>query len=102
MSSKTKPKVKPVCDECGDEIIVDAWAQWDFEGQRWELKTSMDSGWCNTCDSDIRYRYSWKEVMDREIDRVTGETICKTCGKIVVQIAKNLWCDCGIDIDETD
>jgi hypothetical protein len=40
--------------------------------------------------------------MDREIDRVTGETICKTCGKFVVQIAKNLWCDCGIDIDETE
>ena len=40
--------------------------------------------------------------MDREIARVTGETICKTCGKFVVQIAKNLWCDCGIDIDETD
>ena len=44
MPSKTNPKVKPVCDVCGDEIIVDAWAQWDFEGQRWELQTSMDSG----------------------------------------------------------
>ena len=62
MPSKTNPKVKPVCDVCGDEIIVYAWAQWDFEGQRWELQTSMDSGWCNTCDSDIRYRYSWKQV----------------------------------------
>jgi len=70
MPSKTNPKVRPVCNTCGDEIIVDAWAQWDFEGQRWELKTSMDTGmpvpsdgiyWCNTCDSDIIYRYSWKE-----------------------------------------
>jgi hypothetical protein len=38
--------------------------------------------------------------MNREIDRVTGKTICKTCGKFVVQIRKTLWCDCTpVDVE---
>jgi hypothetical protein len=58
--SKANPKVKPVCNECSDEIIVDAWAQWDFEGQQWELQTTFDTAWCYTCDGDTK-RWSWKE-----------------------------------------
>ena len=70
ITAKTQPKVKPVCNICDNEIIVDAWAEWDSETQQWELQTTLDSGWCNTCDSngngDIKYRYSWKEIADRE------------------------------------
>ena len=56
----TKPKVKPVCDDCGHEIIVDAWAQWDFERQSWSLQTTFDMAWCDICDGDTK-RWSWKQ-----------------------------------------
>jgi hypothetical protein len=58
--SKANPKVKPVCNTCGDEIIVDAYAEWDFEGQRWEVGHTFDTAWCHTCDVDTK-RWSWKE-----------------------------------------
>jgi hypothetical protein len=54
--------VKPVCNECGGEVVVDAWAEWDYEGQRWELGETFDNGFCTTCGYEIRYSYSWKEA----------------------------------------
>ena len=53
-------KDKPVCDTCGNEIVVDAYAEWDFEGQRWEVRDTFDTAWCDICDSDTK-RWSWKE-----------------------------------------
>jgi len=61
MTQTLNPKVKPVCDDCGNEIIVDAWAGWDFEGQKWELQTTFDEAFCETCDGGTN-RWSWKEV----------------------------------------
>jgi hypothetical protein len=41
-----------VCATCGSEdVFRDAWAEWDPEGQRWELGTVFDAAFCAKCDN---------------------------------------------------
>lgn len=46
-------KIRKFCDHCGSEnVYADALAQWDFEGQRWELSSTFDSSYCKDCDEE--------------------------------------------------
>lgn len=49
-------RVKYVCSECGsDDVLADAYAEWDEEHQRWELTDTFDKGaHCNACDGETR------------------------------------------------
>ena len=47
-------KIKYVCPECGsDEVVWDAWAEWDEQEQAMVLKTSFDHSVCDACGETI-------------------------------------------------
>ena len=58
MATKSKtiqrPKVVMVCNTCGsEEVLVDAWASWDIDNQRWELFNTFEStAFCAECDGE--------------------------------------------------
>ena len=48
-------KVKYVCNHCGsDDIVYDAWAQWDVEKQEFVLSHTFDYIVCNHCGKECR------------------------------------------------
>ena len=48
-------KLKKCCNACGSENVVrDAWAEWDTETQRWALATTFDAAFCEDCDGETR------------------------------------------------
>lgn len=56
-------KEKPVCATCGSEnVVADAWAEWDFEKQEWVLQTSFDDKFCHDCETSCKV--NWIEVPD--------------------------------------
>ncbi len=47
------PKLIMVCRECGSEDVVrDAWAQWDPDKQDWVLENVFDAAFCNNCEGE--------------------------------------------------
>ena len=50
-------KVRPACDTCDSTVLVDAWASWDMTSQKWELHTTFDMGFCETCDGESKYTF---------------------------------------------
>jgi hypothetical protein len=64
MTDKPK-KIRIVCRDCRSEDVVrDAWAEWDVEDQRWVLRDTYDHAYCNTCGDETKL----EEV---EIDETT-------------------------------
>jgi hypothetical protein len=49
-----KKKVVFVCNTCGsEEVLIDAWASWSIDNQRWELFNTFDStAFCAECDGE--------------------------------------------------
>lgn len=46
-------KIKIVCNRCGsDNVVKDAWAEWDPETQTWGLRTVFDYSICDDCGSE--------------------------------------------------
>jgi len=46
-------KTRKKCGTCGsEEVVRDAWAEWDFEKQEWVLADIFDDAWCNTCEGE--------------------------------------------------
>jgi hypothetical protein len=48
-------RYKMVCSDCGSEDIVsDAYAEWNKFTQRWELSDLHDYSYCRSCESESR------------------------------------------------
>ena len=49
-------KIDYVCSHCGsNEVLCDAYAEWNVEEQKWELQNTFDKGaYCNQCDGEAR------------------------------------------------
>lgn len=49
-------RVKMVCRECGSEdVLADAYAEWNVELQQWEVQNVFDKGsFCQQCDGECR------------------------------------------------
>jgi ribosomal protein L37AE/L43A len=44
-----------VCSYCGSEdVLRDAWAAWSEENQAWELASTFDAAWCNSCEGEAK------------------------------------------------
>jgi hypothetical protein len=44
------PALQPRCSTCGSgDVVRDAWAGWDPEGQCWTLQTVFDHAQCQEC-----------------------------------------------------
>jgi|GEM_PF-2869653 len=49
----TEPPVKMCCAVCGsEEVLRDAYAQWDVAQQQWILHSVYDNAVCEKCDGD--------------------------------------------------
>lgn len=47
---RPEPTVRPFCAACGSENVVrDAWACWDADGQCWTLAVVFDHAECQDC-----------------------------------------------------
>lgn len=47
------PTVRKVCGTCGSEdVVLDAWAEWDIESQEWVLGQTFDQAFCNACEGE--------------------------------------------------
>jgi len=52
------PKEMPVCSTCGsDDVVADAWAEWDVEKQEWVLRTHFDDKFCNDCEGSTHVKW---------------------------------------------
>ena len=41
------------CSSCGsDQVLRDAWAEWDVTQQCWVLQNVFDAAFCESCDSE--------------------------------------------------
>ena len=51
-----RAKVKMVCSHCGsEEVLADAYAQWDVDNQLWEVVETYSKGaYCSKCDGETR------------------------------------------------
>ena len=49
-------RISMVCATCGSEdVLADAFAEWDAENQCWSVQCVMDKGhYCNACDAECR------------------------------------------------
>jgi hypothetical protein len=46
-------RVVMVCNACGSEnVLVDAWAEWDVGIQRWVVAETFKSAVCRECDGE--------------------------------------------------
>ena len=40
------------CNDCGEEIMQDAWAVWDADSQDYVLHSVFDYQWCKECTTE--------------------------------------------------
>jgi hypothetical protein len=54
------------CETCGSEAVrVDAYAEWDFDSQSWELAELYDYSWCCDCDAGTN-------IIDKEVKETSA------------------------------
>jgi hypothetical protein len=47
---RKEPNVRMVCERCGSpQVTREAWAEWDEEGQGWQLGAVFDFAYCHRC-----------------------------------------------------
>lgn len=50
---KPADRVDYKCAKCGsDEVMWDAWAEWDAEAQQMVLRSVMDQAYCEKCEGE--------------------------------------------------
>lgn len=51
-------RVNYVCSHCGgQDVLCDAFAEWDVVEQKWVLQNTFDKGsYCNDCNGEARLR----------------------------------------------
>ena len=79
----------PVCGTCGsDNVVKDAWGQWNSETQMWKLKDVFDHVFCLACENEtqIEWKGIEKETKTDIIRRLndTLRTGDSTDGKIMI------------------
>jgi hypothetical protein len=54
--SSAAERYRQVCATCGSEdVLADAFAEWDVENQCWSVQSVMDKGhYCNACGGECR------------------------------------------------
>jgi hypothetical protein len=65
--------VKKVCAHCGSEnVMVDAWAVWDFENQLWDLGTMFDDAHCDECGGETTIM-DIESMVERALERTDAK-----------------------------
>ena len=73
---KAKKLGMPICAECNSkDVLVDAWASWSVEDQKWELDVTFDNSYCAKCDGECKLEWietdKYIELEDDEDDNPT-------------------------------
>ena len=56
-------KINKHCPSCDSEdIVCDAWVEWDVEVQQWALRDFFDASFCCDCESS----FDRSEVVEQE------------------------------------
>ena len=62
-------KIKKVCEKCGSQAVrIDAFAEWDFDSQSWELQEAFDYSWCCDCDAET-------SIINQEVKETAAKEI---------------------------
>lgn len=57
-------KLTKSCPKCGsDEIVRDAWAEWDVDAQTWGLRDFFDNTFCCRCEAT----FNSDEIIDTPV-----------------------------------
>jgi hypothetical protein len=55
-------KINKVCKTCGsDKVLFDAYAEWNYQEQKFELHSEFDQAFCLDCDGETT-------IIDKEDD----------------------------------
>jgi hypothetical protein len=66
-------KEYPTCAECGSlNVVKDAYAEWDHEGQQWVLHAEYDQTVCKECEGETMIK--WMNGDPKEED--DAEVLC--------------------------
>lgn len=82
------PKVQMVCSHCGsDDVMRDAWAEWDVEKQDWVLSSVYDHTYCEGCEGET----TLSEALVVEVFEVTAHGFVGDGSKdeLVIWVAAN-------------
>lgn len=53
LATTKSQRVAIVCSTCGSEnILVDAWAEWDVESQSWVVAETFKTAVCGACNGE--------------------------------------------------
>lgn len=48
-------KLNYVCSSCkSEDVVLDAYAKWNKENQKWVLGNAYETAYCNICEADTR------------------------------------------------
>lgn len=88
--SETEPKRRMVCVYCGSEqVLADAWAEWDYEQQRWVLHEVMNGvDCCADCEGET--------VIEEVVDTPEGRMLAIDASKPFVPTATAIALGTGI------
>ncbi len=54
---------KLVCAKCGsDEVVKDAYAQWNVDKQNWEIQNIFDMSFCEVCECECSIQEVYLEA----------------------------------------
>lgn len=60
-----EPKINKVCQHCdSDEVVKDAWVEWDIDTQAYVLSQIFDASYCNGCESSSDYLIEDQPIKD--------------------------------------
>lgn len=67
-------KIKYICPYCGgDNLLMDAFCNWDVSKQEWILHSTFDDVYCQDCESNIK---TMNEVeIGSESEESSGDTV---------------------------
>ena len=42
-----------ICSDCkSDDVLADAYAEWDTDTQKWVISNTFDNAFCNSCNGE--------------------------------------------------
>lgn len=66
-------KKKIVCTRCGsDEVVKDAYAQWNVDKQNWEIQNLFDMCFCEVCERECSIKEEYLDADPAQV-RVPDE-----------------------------
>ena len=44
-----------ICSDCkSDDVLADAYAEWDIDSQKWVISNTFSNSFCNSCEGETK------------------------------------------------